>query len=230
MAFEDFDICYRMASLRKYYFVTLTYILDFKSKLWDIRLFIFECYLRAKIMKKINNTHSNAFKNTTITPLLKKTGLDINDLKNFRPVSNVSFLSKILEKVVHGRMVAHLEATDAMHRTRSAYYRHHSTAIALLKVFNDINTAIDSGHVPAGPIGNIRYCWPLYPARSVGENIRLYRPDNWIASYISWEPIFSSLLYEPILITGVAKVRCSSGIHPESSVVHYLHGRSRGCC
>ena len=36
-----------------------------------------------------------------VRPLLKKQGLDQEDLKNYRPVSNLSFLSKVLEKVVH---------------------------------------------------------------------------------------------------------------------------------
>ena len=39
------------------------------------------------------------FKHAAVTPLLKKHGLDPNDLKNFRPVSNLPFVSKILEKV-----------------------------------------------------------------------------------------------------------------------------------
>ena len=64
-------------------------------------------------------------------------------------MSNLSFLSKILEKVLNDRMVDHLEATDAMPRTQSAYCRHHSTETALLKVFNDINTVIDFGQVTA---------------------------------------------------------------------------------
>ena len=90
-----------------------------------------------------NGVFSYSFNNTTITPLLKETGLDISDVKNLRPVTNLSFLSNILEKVVRGRMVAYFEATDAMPRTQSAYCRHHSTETAFLKVFNDINTAID---------------------------------------------------------------------------------------
>ena len=40
------------------------------------------------------------FKQAIVTPLLKKPGLDTNDMKNFRAVSNLSFFSKILEKVV----------------------------------------------------------------------------------------------------------------------------------
>ena len=39
-------------------------------------------------------------KSAIIKPLLKKPGLDIDVLKNFRPVSNLSFISKVIEKVV----------------------------------------------------------------------------------------------------------------------------------
>ncbi|KAK4328717.1 hypothetical protein Pmani_000912 [Petrolisthes manimaculis] len=40
------------------------------------------------------------FKQAILRPLLKKAGLDINDLSNYRPVSNISFASKLCEKAV----------------------------------------------------------------------------------------------------------------------------------
>ena len=40
------------------------------------------------------------FESVIVKPLLKKPGLGVNDLKRFSPVSNLPFLSKILEKVV----------------------------------------------------------------------------------------------------------------------------------
>ena len=49
-----------------------------------------------------------AFKCAQIKPLLKKAGLDQDVLKNYRPVSNLPFLSKILEKVVDRRLEDHL--------------------------------------------------------------------------------------------------------------------------
>ena len=39
------------------------------------------------------------FKQAVVRPLLKKSGLDTAEMKNYRPVSNLSFLSKFLEKV-----------------------------------------------------------------------------------------------------------------------------------
>ena len=47
-------------------------------------------------------------KHAIFTPLLKKSGLDPNELKNFRPVSNLPFVSKILAKVVQKQLLTHL--------------------------------------------------------------------------------------------------------------------------
>ena len=39
-------------------------------------------------------------KHAIVTPLLKKPGLDVNDMANYRPVSNLTFLSKLIERIV----------------------------------------------------------------------------------------------------------------------------------
>ena len=49
-----------------------------------------------------------SLKTPLIRPLLKKTGLDSDILKNSRPVSNLTFISKVIEKVVSGRLNKHL--------------------------------------------------------------------------------------------------------------------------
>ena len=49
-----------------------------------------------------------SLKTAPIRPLLKKIGLDSDILKNYRPVSNLTFISKVIEKVVSGRLNEHL--------------------------------------------------------------------------------------------------------------------------
>ena len=49
-----------------------------------------------------------SLKTALIRPLLKKIGLDNNILKIFRPVSNLTFISKVIEKVISGRLNEHL--------------------------------------------------------------------------------------------------------------------------
>jgi len=51
-----------------------------------------------------------AFKEALVRPLLKKVGLDAGDQKSFRPVSNLRFLSKLLDRVVQARLQAFLES------------------------------------------------------------------------------------------------------------------------
>ena len=48
----------------------------------------------------------SVFKRAVVRPLLKKAGLDASQLKNYRPVSNLSFSSKLLERVVQVRLHA----------------------------------------------------------------------------------------------------------------------------
>jgi len=85
------------------------------------------------------------FKSAIVRPLLKKTGLDTENLKNYRPVSNLAFLSKILEKVVANRLDGHLNRNNLNCERQSAYKKFHSTETALLRVHADIAEAIDGG-------------------------------------------------------------------------------------
>ena len=78
------------------------------------------------------------FKQAVVTPLLKKPGLDPNDLKNFRPVSNLSFISKILEKVVLTQLQKHLSESDLLEIRQSAYRKNHSTETALLSIVDGL--------------------------------------------------------------------------------------------
>lgn len=87
----------------------------------------------------------SAFKRAVVRPLLKKPGLDKDEFKSYRPVSNLPFLSKILEKVVEARLDDHLLLNNLYDSHQSAYRRGHSTETALLKVQSDIADTLDHG-------------------------------------------------------------------------------------
>ncbi|KAK6178704.1 hypothetical protein SNE40_011227 [Patella caerulea] len=83
----------------------------------------------------------DAFKTALVRPLLKKPGLEII-LKNFRP--NLPFMFKILEKVVMKRLHKYL-SQDSLYTDRQSSYRpNHSCKTALIRMNNDIMTALDS--------------------------------------------------------------------------------------
>ena len=80
----------------------------------------------------------STFKEAHVTPLLKKQKLDKELLKNYRPVSNLNFISKIPEKVVASRLRDHIQNNNINVPFQSAYKEGHSTETALLRVQNDI--------------------------------------------------------------------------------------------
>ena len=85
------------------------------------------------------------FKSAVVKPLLKKPTLDYEVLKNFRPISNLTFVSKLIEKVIAERLVSHMQDNGMVEKFQSAYKANHSTETALLRVYNDMLFSIDQG-------------------------------------------------------------------------------------
>lgn len=90
----------------------------------------------------------SSFKEAVIKPLLKKSGLNKENFKNYRPVSNFPLISKVLEKVIAIRIDRHLKQNHLNDNLQSAYRKHHSTETAHLRVHHDIAVALDNNSCP----------------------------------------------------------------------------------
>jgi len=96
------------------------------------------------------------FKNCSVHPYLKKSNLDRDDFGNYRPISQLSFLSKLTERVVklrramvneyisHGRADYLSISNLSLNSFQSAYIKHHSTETTLLSVHDHYRQSHES--------------------------------------------------------------------------------------
>ena len=106
--------------------------------------------LLSTITKIVNMSLSTAtmvksLKTAVVCPRLKKPDADYNQFSNFRPVSNRSLISKIVEKAVAVKLTNHIVNNHMDEMFRSVAYKvFHSTETGLVKVHNDILRADDN--------------------------------------------------------------------------------------
>ena len=78
-----------------------------------------------------------------MTPLLKKDRLDCDELFNFRAISNVPLLTKMLKRIFGSRLNAHLDIVGILPYIQSAYRRNFSMETTLTRVMFDLMIAAD---------------------------------------------------------------------------------------
>jgi hypothetical protein len=110
--------------------------------------------LASPIIKIINLSLSSGhmptvLKSAVITPLLKKTGLDPDCLSNYRPISNLLLISKLIERTVATQTVTHFTDNDLFVPVQYSYRSGHSTETALVRVFNDLLLSVDRDNYSA---------------------------------------------------------------------------------
>jgi hypothetical protein len=89
-------------------------------------------------------TFPSDLRKAIITPILKKPSLDHQLLKSYRPVSNLSFLGKLIERVVASQVTTFVDSNSLGEPLQSAYRHMHSTETALLAVQDFFLRAIDN--------------------------------------------------------------------------------------
>jgi hypothetical protein len=85
-------------------------------------------------------------KHAIIKPLLKKLNLELI-WKNYRPVSNLPFISKLIEGAIIDQLTEHYKTNNIKDPNQSAYKKFHSTETALLKTQNELLKELGQGNV-----------------------------------------------------------------------------------
>ena len=105
------------------------------------------------ICKIVNLSLGNAifhegWKCAIVRPLLKKLGLELIN-KNYRPVSNLSFISKLIEKAALKQFLDHCNDNSLLPDYQSAYRKGFSCETSVIKLVNDILWSMENQHIMA---------------------------------------------------------------------------------
>ena len=96
------------------------------------------------INKSLSEGTMENIKSSVIDPLLKKAGLDVDTNKNYRPVNNLPFFSKLIERVVKKRMDCHMTINALHEPSEYGYKKFHNTEIMMIEVFDDVLRGFDN--------------------------------------------------------------------------------------
>uniref|UniRef100_A0A3B1JQH4 Reverse transcriptase domain-containing protein n=1 Tax=Astyanax mexicanus TaxID=7994 RepID=A0A3B1JQH4_ASTMX len=137
----------------------------------------------------------NALKTAVVKPLLKKKNLDTNLLNNYRPISNLPFIGKIIEKIVFKQVMHFLSINNCLDQFQSGFRPNHSTETALIKVINDIRLNTDSGKMSILLLLDLSAAFD-----TIDHNILIDRLENrvgisgtvlkWFSSYLQGRKYF----------------------------------------
>jgi len=122
--------------------------------------------------------------------LIKKSSLNPDILNNYRPVSNLPVISKVLENVVDIQIEEHVVKHNLHKFHQSAYRKHHSTETALQSVQNDILHSLDRGESTVLVMLDLSAAFDTIDHNTLLDRLdHLYgiagKPLQWMRSYLS---------------------------------------------
>ena len=166
-------------------------ILNMDRKLISSSSLIITPYLNKIYNQSLKNhfVHPD-FKKARVTPIFKdQEDSDINKPSDYRPISVIPHLGKILEKLVKDQLVKFLSDTHAISPDQSAYLKNHSTQSSLHRVIDDWYENLDDGEYTAVCIFDISKCFDTINHDLLLAKLQKYgiRGDawKWFKSYLT---------------------------------------------
>jgi exonuclease III len=121
-----------------------------------------------------------------VVPIFKSG--DTNDLINYRPVSLLPSISKIIEKIVYKRMFGFINKYSLLHNLQFGFRSNHSTSHAVLKLVDSVTKYLDNSEFVVGVLLDISKAFDSLNHKILLEKLHNYgfrgRIFNWLKSYL----------------------------------------------
>ena len=122
-----------------------------------------------------------------IIPIHKSGAQD--DPANYRPISILSIISKVIEKHVTKHLFAYLNKYSLLHKSQSGFRKHHSCNTALINLIDRWLNSIDKGDIIGAVFIDLRKAFDVVDHDLLLERLAAYKfsttSQNWIQSYLT---------------------------------------------
>ena len=124
----------------------------------------------------------DAFKSAVVTPLMKNPNRPSNDLKNYLSVSGLSFISKLVARVVAKQLLEPIHGHNLDNLYQSAYKAGHSTETALLYIKNDVHLSLSRGETIALVLLDLSTAFDTIDNSTLLSCLRNWFWSRWLSS------------------------------------------------
>ena len=114
----------------------------------------------------------DCLKTAKITPVYKKDSLI--DIKNYRPISLLSNISKIFEKIIHDRLYNFLENHKILFENQFGFRKKHNTTHACMALTESIRNALDKGEFAAGIFVDLQKAFDTVEHKILIQKLNFY--------------------------------------------------------
>ena len=126
----------------------------------------------------------DTWKHSMVHPIFKSS--DPTLISNYRPISIVPIMSKIVERLVQRQLSAYLSDNHLLSPSQHGFRSQHSTETALLSITDRIFTNMDSSRVSLLCLLDLSKCFDVIPHHQPLSKLQLYGIDpEWFSSYLS---------------------------------------------
>ena len=141
-------------------------------------------------------------KEASVCPIFKKG--DRTKCENYRPISLLSNLSKLFEKVMYARIEDFLKSSDILYKYQFGFRKQHSTNHALLSIVEQIRTSLDKKMYTCGVFVDLEKAFD-----TVNHKILLSKLDHYGIRGVanSWFESYLSDRYQTVQLNGATSSR-----------------------